>query len=67
MKTETFCEDCGASMKTNYGSGLYRQTLRRTRCRRCGLLVCDWCYKHVHAIQLAGFDPPACASTKGVA
>lgn len=45
------CEDCedGVSM-------------RRTRCKRCGLLVCAWCYHHVHALHIGGFNPPACAA-----
>ena len=34
------CEDCGE-----------REAKRRRRCRRlgCGLLVCTWCYHHVHS------------------
>jgi hypothetical protein len=39
MKIDRCCEDCGDEMLT-----------RRTRCLRCGLLVCTWCYSHVHAI-----------------
>lgn len=23
---------------------------RRTRCKACGLLVCPWCFNHVHAL-----------------
>jgi len=37
------CEDCGEE------SGG-----RRRRCKRCGLLVCGWCYHHVHSLPLVG-------------
>ena len=32
----TECQDCGEECK------------RRTRCKRCKLLVCGWCLHHVH-------------------
>ena len=47
------CEDCGEA------------TVRRTRCKRCNLLVCRWCFNHVHALPMANFDPPACTRFKG--
>lgn len=25
---------------------------RRMRCKRCGLLVCRWCYHHVHLMHI---------------
>jgi ERCC4-type nuclease len=34
------CEDCGD-----------RDASRRRRCKACGLLVCGWCFNHVHAIN----------------
>lgn len=39
-KRERFCEDpeCGD-----------RMTYRRTRCAKCGLLVCNWCIGHAHS------------------
>jgi len=45
------CEDCGE-----------RDASRRRRCKRCDLLVCGWCFHHVHSIPLGKFDPPACAA-----
>jgi hypothetical protein len=45
-----YCEDCGDEMLT-----------RRNRCKRCLMLVCNWCYAHTHALEMAGFNPPACA------
>jgi uncharacterized OB-fold protein len=45
------CEDCGED-----------SFQRRTRCKRCGLLVCGWCFHHVHSIPMGGFSPPACAA-----
>lgn len=38
---ELECEDCHDSL-------LDLDEKRRTRCKRCGLLVCRWCYHHVH-------------------
>lgn len=35
------CQDCGDQVK------------RRTRCKNCGLLVCRWCYHHIHKIGTA--------------
>lgn len=35
------CEDCGDAVT------------RRSRCRCCGIMVCRWCYHHVHIISLA--------------
>ncbi|MGA9862104.1 MAG: hypothetical protein WA383_02330 [Terriglobales bacterium] len=32
------CENCGDEVK------------RRIRCQNCGLLICSWCYNHVHAV-----------------
>ncbi len=32
----TECEDCGDDCG------------RRTRCPYCGLLICRWCYHHIH-------------------
>lgn len=34
------CEDCGDEML---------QGQRRIRCPNCKLLVCPWCYHHIHA------------------
>lgn len=34
----TRCEDCDGTCQ------------RRTRCKRCGLLVCRWCYHHIHGM-----------------
>jgi hypothetical protein len=34
------CQDCGDAVPT-----------RRIRCRHCGLLVCGWCYNHVHGMK----------------
>ena len=44
------CEDCGDEV-----------THRRTRCRHigCFLLVCTWCYHHVHAC-LPSHEPRDC-------
>lgn len=36
------CEDCGDPMTGAPGMA------RRTRCPECGLLVCHWCWWHVH-------------------
>lgn len=36
------CEDCGEEVP-----------YRRLRCRRCRLLVCSWCYGHIHALEIA--------------
>lgn len=41
----TNCEDCGD------------ETTRRTRCKKCGILVCRWCYHHAHAGPLASEIP----------
>lgn len=35
------CEDCGDDALG-----------RRTRCPNCNLLVCGWCYNHVHGNPL---------------
>jgi hypothetical protein len=37
------CEDCGDEMQHGH---------RRTRCPRCGLLVCCWCRHHAHALAI---------------
>jgi len=34
----TKCEDCGDECK------------RRFRCSNCNLLICGWCWNHVHVI-----------------
>ena len=34
------CQDCGDGCQ------------RRRRCPHCGLLVCGWCFNHVHGPQL---------------
>lgn len=55
MYTKQFghkCEDCGDDALG-----------RRTRCKRCGLLVCGWCYNHVHNLPMNGFKPNACGAT----
>lgn len=36
----TKCEDCGD------------ETKRRTKCPKCGLMVCRWCYHHLHHPKL---------------
>lgn len=53
MSETRTCDDCGDVMLT-----------RRTTCKRCGMKVCTWCLHHVHAIQIADFNPPACAKTE---
>lgn len=35
------CEDCHDEMQ---------DCERRTRCKKCGKLVCGWCYNHVHSL-----------------
>lgn len=40
----TQCEDCGEDCK------------RRTRCPRCGKLVCRWCYHHIHKLFITEED-----------
>lgn len=35
----SICEDCGDSCR------------RRIRCFHCGLLVCSWCWHHVHRCE----------------
>ncbi len=47
------CEDCEGD---SFG--------RRTRCPICRLLVCSWCYSHVHNISMSGFNPNACGSQR---
>jgi hypothetical protein len=49
------CEDCEETLPKGQ---------RRRRCRRCRMLVCGWCYNHVHAIDLSGFNPKACAAAE---
>lgn len=44
------CEDCGD-----------REASRRRRCPRCKLLVCGWCFNHVHSIPLGNLSTNACA------
>lgn len=41
------CEDpkCGDDIPTGQ---------RRFRCSNCGLLVCGWCFNHVHAVAMEG-------------
>lgn len=34
----TACEDCGCRVS------------RRIRCTNCGLMICRWCYHHVHTL-----------------
>jgi hypothetical protein len=33
------CEDCG------------EEQARRVRCFHCGLLICSWCWSHVHCCE----------------
>jgi hypothetical protein len=35
----THCEDCG------------EETKRRFRCPRCKMLICGWCWNHVHSFS----------------
>ena len=41
MKDKRECEDCGEEIPKGR---------RRTRCPKCGLLVCVWCFHHVHGL-----------------
>lgn len=34
------CEDCGEDAN------------RRIRCKSCGLLICSWCFNHVHEMEI---------------
>ena len=36
----TICEDCGDDC------------VRRTRCKKCKLLICRWCYHHTHNLEM---------------
>lgn len=45
------CEDCGDIVK------------RRIRCYHCGLLVCGWCWNHVHRCE-PGHKKENCYSFK---
>lgn len=36
----TTCEDCGDE-----------EVKRRTRCHHCDLMVCPWCWHHVHRCE----------------
>ncbi len=40
------CQDC------------YDDCKRRIKCPRCKLLVCPWCWHHVHASQAEMSTPP---------
>src|SRR4051812_12946255 len=39
MMSDKCCEDCGDECR------------RRTRCPACGILVCRWCYHHIHGME----------------
>lgn len=47
----TECEDCGEKVR------------RRIRCFHCGLLVCSWCWGHVHRCE-PGHKKENCRSYK---
>lgn len=42
-KTKRECEDCGEEVPTPE---------RRSRCPACELMVCLWCFHHIHGHML---------------
>jgi hypothetical protein len=47
MDETRYCQDpeCGEEIPKGQ---------RRFRCPRCGLLVCGWCWNHVHQLVIHG-------------
>jgi FYVE zinc finger len=43
------CQDCHDEMDDGK---------RRTQCKKCGKLVCSWCYHHAHNIPVGNGMPP---------
>jgi hypothetical protein len=41
MPTKIVCMECGEDMPKGK---------RRIPCKHCGMLVCGWCYNHIHGL-----------------